>query len=409
MSTVSPTPAAQPWAECWATVGVTGTNGKTSTTALVAAILGAACRPCVSVTTVGDRVGGVAVDRRRGYEGFLELVHDAHLGGIRHGVVELTSVALAGGYAKLWRFDHAVFTNLSPDHFKAHGSWENYLAAKAQLFVHLPPGGSAVMNAADENSRLVERVTPAHASRRWFHAPSRGPALVPPDLAARRVEVDVHGTTVHLDTSRDGGLGARLGGALRTPMIGEVFAENALAAALMGDAMGCSASAICAGIEACRPPPGRFEVVHQRPTVVVDYAHTEDALTRTLHTARRIARGAVWVVFGAGGGAMAEKRRPMGEVAGELADHVVVTNDNPRDEDPAQIAAAIARGVRAAGQHPTVELDRAVAIRLALGAAAPDDVIVIAGKGHERGQIVGSAVLPHEDHAVVRAWRDARG
>ena len=215
-------------------------------------------------------------------------------------------------------------------------------------------------------------------------------------------------TTITLDERAGDGLARRLAGRLHTSLVGEVFAENALAAALVCDAMGCAPEAIVAGIAECRAPAGRFEIAGAEPAVVIDYAHTEDALARTLRTARRLVRGTLWLIMGAGGGAMPEKRRPMGEIAGELADRVVLTSDNPRDEDPAQIAADLAEGVAAADKTPLIELDRAAAIRLALDAAGPADLIVIAGKGHERGQTVRGTVLPHSDHDVVAAWRAAR-
>ncbi|MEM6996750.1 MAG: UDP-N-acetylmuramoyl-L-alanyl-D-glutamate--2,6-diaminopimelate ligase, partial [Myxococcota bacterium] len=387
---------------------VTGTNGKTSTTFLVAAAMRAAGHGVVRMGTLGNHVDDATapqpaweqIDGPRDAKTFYEVLERARKKGVVHAALEVTSQALARSYAKRWRFDHAVFTNLSPDHLDAHGSWEHYLAAKAQLFVHLGPGRTAVLNASDRHALFIDKAMPADIQRCWFSSPSRGPALTPPDLAASSVAVTAAGTSIALV---DGALSERLGGHLEVRMVGDVFAENALAAAAVSLAAGVDAPSIKRGLSTCPAVPGRFEVVHLDPTVVVDFAHTPDALARTCDTARALTRGQLIVVMGAGGNRSEEKRGPMGEETARRADVVFVTNANPRDEDPVEIAAAVVDGCQRAG-HARVHtiLDRRQAIEAAVGEAKPGDVVVIAGKGHETGQTIGAEVLPFSDVAEAR-------
>jgi UDP-N-acetylmuramoyl-L-alanyl-D-glutamate--2,6-diaminopimelate ligase len=366
-----------------------------------AAIVTAAGRGVLMINTLGYHIDGVVLsDLPKSLAGVHEAFRRAHGLGIRDAAVEVTSKALAEGYAKRWRFDLAVFTNLSPDHLKTHGTWEHYLASKAQLFVHLGPGRTAVLNAGDVHATLIDRAMPSDLLRRWFHAPHRGPALCPPDLAARSIDVSASGTAVTLEPSP---LAEKLGGALQLRMVGDVFAENAMAAALAADARGIEAHAIVTGLAACPSVAGRFEVLHPDPIVAVDYAHSPDALERTCDAARKLAAARVIVVFGAGGNSTPSKREPMGLAVGQRADVAWITNDNPRREDPATIAGALADGVRRGGRAEVhVELDRGKAIERAIAMARPGDVVVIAGKGHERGQIVGDVELPFSDADEVR-------
>jgi UDP-N-acetylmuramoyl-L-alanyl-D-glutamate--2,6-diaminopimelate ligase len=385
-------------------IGVTGTNGKTSTTWMIAAALRAAARSVLRISTVGVALDDAPVPRGRSFADFLDLLARAAAGGCRHAVIETTSLALAQGYARRWRFDLGVFTNLSADHFGTHGSWAHYLAAKTQLLMHLAPGRVAVLNAADPHALYADQAVPGDVVRRWFHAPSRGPALREPDLAALAVEVGPRGTRVRLARSP---AADALGGVLTTKMVGEVFAENAMAAALAALGAGAPGDAVARGISACPVVPGRFEVVDHgddRATCAVDYAHTPDALARTCATARRLAGDArVLVVFGSGGGQTADKRREMGEAVGAAADLAWVTSDNPRDDDPAEISAALLDGLRLGGRaRAGVEHDRARAIAAAVAEARAGDVLVVAGKGHEEGQVVRGRTEPFSDLAALR-------
>lgn len=400
-------PTAPPfaWAQDFLSIGVTGTNGKTSTTFLVAACMRAAGHGVVRIGTLGYHLatpGGTweDLDKARTQQGFYEALHEGAQRGCRHAALEVTSKALSIGYAKRWRFDHAVFTNLSPDHLDTHGSWEHYLAAKAQLFVHLGPGRTAVLNAADKHAVFVHRAIPPDVERVWFASPTRGPAQVPADLQAAKVEIGPSGTRVTLEPSP---LAERLGGALQVRLVGEVFAENALAAAGVCLAAGLDDDAVKQGLAACEVVPGRFEVVCRDPVVIVDYAHTPDALARTCDAARRLATRRLLVVMGAGGQRTKEKRRPMGEQTARRADLVFVTNDNPRGEDPTEIADAVVAGCeRVPEAQVRTILDRRAAIEAAIGEAGPGDVVVVVGKGHETGQIIGGQTLPFSDHDEVR-------
>lgn len=380
--------------------GVTGTNGKTSTTTLLAAIVRAAGERVFSATTLDYSLDGRPLAVQRSWPGFIAAAEQSRLAGARHAAVEITSQALAHGYAKRWRFDFAVFTNLSPDHFKSHGSWEHYLASKAQLFVHTSPGGAAILNARDPASLLIDRVTPADVRRVWYGSMSRGPCLKEHDLEAMSVRTSVDGTELTLAPSP---LAEALGGSLRVGFVGEVFAENALAAAAAALAADLPPEAVRAGLSRCPVVPGRFEVIGRAPATVVDYAHTPDALARTCATARALAgEGQVIVVFGAGGETDAGKRGPMGEAVGRVADVAVITTDNPRREDPAEIAAGLRAGALRGGRARIVEEpDRRRAIALALELAGPGDVVVVAGKGHESGQTLGGETLPFSDREVV--------
>jgi UDP-N-acetylmuramoyl-L-alanyl-D-glutamate--2,6-diaminopimelate ligase len=400
METPRPTLAPVAWANGFFTFGITGTNGKTSTTHLVASIVAAAGAHALAVSTVGYFLDGERLALPRSARGFVDAMQRLHEVGGRWAAVECTSKSLAEGYAKRWRFDLGVFTNLSPDHLQTHGSWEHYLASKAQLFTHLGPGRTAVLNAADRHSPLLARVIPNDVERRWYGSPTRGTLLHTADLAAAAVEVDADGTRVRLQPSP---WAEALGGELRVRMVGEVYAENALAAAVAGLCAELAPEHVVDGLERCPPVSGRFEVLARAPCVVIDYAHGPDALARTCDTARGLASGRLVVVFGAGGESTPSKRRPMGEAVGARADVAIVTSDNPRGEEPQAIADMLLEGLRTGGRAQVeVELDRGRAIERALELAGPRDVVVVAGKGHETGQEVHGEVLPFSDHDEIR-------
>jgi UDP-N-acetylmuramoyl-L-alanyl-D-glutamate--2,6-diaminopimelate ligase len=400
-SLARPTPAPFDWAEPFFTLGVTGTNGKTSTTLLIAAALRGAGHKVLTETTLGYQLDDQLLEVPRTHAGYLSAFERAAGEGCRHASIELTSQALGAGYAKRWRFDLGVYTNLSRDHLEAHASWEHYLGSKAQLFVHLGPGRTAVLNACDEAAQLLDVATPADVERVWYAVPSRGPALHAADLVAKRVDLTVEGTRVELEPSPRA---EALGGAVETRLVGEIFAENALAAAAAALAAGVSGEVVRRGIAGASGPAGRFEVVHRAPVIAIDYAHTPDALARTCDTARRLAGGGrVLVVFGAGGGFDPGKRGPMGQSVGSRADVAIVTTDNPRNENPREIARAVATGCRRGGRaYVRLEPDRRRAIAEALERARSGDVVVIAGKGHETGQRIGDRTIDLSDGDVVR-------
>jgi UDP-N-acetylmuramoyl-L-alanyl-D-glutamate--2,6-diaminopimelate ligase len=395
------------------TVGVTGTNGKTSTTRWTAACLARISRPVAQTTTLGSFLDDEPFATTRDFGGFLATMHAARDRGGRFAAIELTSEALARGFARAWPCRIGAFTNLSHDHLDAHGSPEHYLASKAQLFVALAPGGHAVLNACDEASSLLAEIVPVHAAIVRYAVPSRGPVRAvsarvseEPELLATSVEPGWEGTRIEI---RPHGALAHGPRALCIRAIGDIYAENALAALAAALVAGVPPDAAAAALAAAPVPPGRFEPVPggaRAPHVVVDYAHTPDALSRTLAVARRLCRGALVVVFGAGGDRDKDKREPMGAAA-SLADRVVLTSDNPRTEDPARIADAIRAGIRA-GVPVVTQLDRRTAIAGAIAAAAEGDVVVIAGKGHETRQIVGDRSAPFDDRAEARTALTAR-
>ena len=396
-------PARPTWADALLCVGVTGTNGKTSTTGMVAALLGLLARPVARTTTLGCFLDDEQLDVPAHYAGFLRTMERCVAAGGRFAALELTSEALAMGFAKSWPCKVAAFTNLSLDHSDAHGSAEHYLASKAQLFMHLPPGGTAVLNACDDNAELLLEVLPAEVDVLRYGVASRGAPWGALDLAATAITPSFDGTLATLTPSaRFPDLPSRL----VLEAIGEVFVENALAALGCALAVGVPAADAVLALATLPPPPGRFEIVRRRPYVVVDYAHTPDALGRTLATARALCRGTLTLVFGAGGDRDRAKRPLLGAAA-RAAERIVLTSDNPRSEAPEAIMTEIAAGI---GQHAGLvrEVDRTQAIRRALTTAREDDLILIAGKGHERTQEVHGVKLPFSDLALVRDWSSER-
>lgn len=398
MTAVRPPPAAPPWANSLFSVGITGTNGKTTTTAMTAALLAELARPVARVTTVGAFLDEERQEVPAHYAGFLETLQRCLDRGGRYAALEFTSEALAFGFAKAWPCRVAAFTNLSLDHSDAHGSPEHYLASKAQLFMALPPGGTAVLNGRDSAAQLLSEVIPAGVNVLTYGVPSRGEAWTALDLAAHSIRLGFEGTRFELDPCDRF---PELPRVLSIRAVGEIFVENALAALGAALASGVAAGAAASALARVPPPPGRFEIVRERPYAVVDYAHTPDALSRTLDTARALCSGRVSVVFGAGGQRDRSKRPLMG-VAARGADRVILTSDNPRNEDPMAIMDQIAEGLR---DHPDVvrEVDRARAIELALRAAAAEDLVLISGKGHELEQDSAGVRTASSDVAIVRS------
>jgi UDP-N-acetylmuramoyl-L-alanyl-D-glutamate--2,6-diaminopimelate ligase len=405
-------PAPPPWSPQLFTVGVTGTNGKTTTTAWIAAALkrhadAIGAGPVARATTVGFFLDDEPRPIDETYAGFLAGMHACVEAGGRYAAIELTSEALANGFARAWQCQVGVFTNLSHDHLDAHGTAEHYLASKAQLFVSLRAGATAILNASDPVFELLSEVIPDGVKVVSYAVPSRGAPQGAADVVATSVEVSWEGTRVAC-AARDASSG--LPAEVRVRAVGEVYAENALAALLAAVAAGVPPAEAARALASAPAPPGRFELVHERPHVVVDYAHSPDALSRTVQVARKLADrvgGRLVVVFGAGGKRDRAKRAPMGEAA-RPADHVILTSDNPRDEDPASIARALAQGLCGHASVRT-ELDRARAIALAIDMAGDDDVVLIAGKGHETEQLVGTATRRFSDVGAVKEALAARG
>ncbi len=392
-------PTPPEWSRDIFSVGVTGTNGKTTTTAQIAAVLEATLPMAASggvfrATTVGYFLRDRELTVERSYEGFVGALDEARRHGCGYAALEMTSEALARGFARAWPCRAAVFTNLTHDHLDAHQNPEHYLASKAQLFVALPAGGTAVLNAGDETAPLLREILPNGVKvLSYATMPSGGleALALPPSVTVSSCVVSREGTRAVL-TAHDSALGLD-----PTPMpvrvrgIGVPFMENGIAAALGAYAAGAPLSAALAALARAPLPPGRFELVDEAGTVAVDYAHTPDAIERTLETARALAAH-VTVVFGAGGDRDKAKRPLMGRAASS-ASRVVVTTDNPRSEDPRAIAEAIAAGV-AGDAKPELVLDRKEAIRRAIAEAPPGGLVLLLGKGHEK--------VPFSDVDVAR-------
>jgi UDP-N-acetylmuramoyl-L-alanyl-D-glutamate--2,6-diaminopimelate ligase len=384
------------------TLAVTGTNGKTSTTSMIAAIVGAAGEPPVRITTLGMWVGDEQIADDGSMASFVRTVRRARQVGARTLALEVTSRALAAGFAERWPAQIAVFTNLTHDHLDRHGTPERYLAAKAQLFVKLRAGGVAVLNAADPAAALLAEVLPPGTRRAGFLAQRNAVAGdLPVELSVARVEHDERGLQIALGASP---LAAKLGGALQLRLLGAFQADNALAAALAADAAGYDAGAIGRGLGEFEGVPGRFEICSREPLALVDYAHSPDALARVLESARQLATrrgGRLACVFGCGGERDSGKRPHMGELADRLADVVWLTTDNPRTENPVEIAAMVRAG--SAGRAVWHDVpERRSAIAEALGWADPHDVVVIAGRGAETHQQLASGPVPFSDTDAVR-------
>jgi len=387
-------------------VGITGTNGKTTTTYLLEAVFRAAgWRPGVLGTT-GARLDGVV--RPLGYttpeatelQALLREMADA---GVQAVALELSSHALVQRRGYGLDLDVAVFTNLSHDHLDYHGTLEAYLDAKLMLFdgrnaSHPVKSATAVVNTDDP---VAERVVAA--ARRGGMKVLRFGAAAGTDVRIARVEATSGGLVVELVTG--------IVTEVRLPLLGRYNAWNAAGAFAAALALGVTPACAAAGLAAVEGVPGRLErIATARPfEVVVDYAHTPDALQRSLAAMREHARGRLLLVFGCGGERDRAKRPVMGHAARAGADEVWVTSDNPRGEDPAAIAQEILAGAGGAGGPVHLELDRHAAIALALAAARPGDAVLIAGKGHESTQTLGERVLPFDDREVARELLRAGG
>ncbi len=389
-------------------VGVTGTNGKTTTTWMLESIFRAAGRRPGVIGTTGyrlddeTRAAPFTTPEAPELQGLLrEMVGR----GIQAVAMEVSSHALVQRRAYGVEFDAVVFTNLSQDHLDFHGTMDAYLDAKLMLF---DGRNGAARKHATAVVNLDDAAAPSvlEAARRGGQALFRyraEPGLPPEGLELRLAEVTPvpEGLALVVVTATPGAraaAGARH--AFTLPMLGRHNASNAAAAFATALALGLPAPAIARGLAALRGVPGRLERVTagQPFEVVVDYAHTPDALARALAACREHARGRVLLVFGCGGDRDRAKRPIMGRIAGEASDLAWVTNDNPRGEDPAAIAAAIVAG---SPRPLTVVLDRREAIAAAIAAAAARDILLIAGKGHETTQTIGTRVLPFDDRAVA--------
>jgi UDP-N-acetylmuramoyl-L-alanyl-D-glutamate--2,6-diaminopimelate ligase len=376
--------------------GITGTNGKTTTAFLVRSILEQAGHRTGLLGTVASIVGGVqepverttpeAIDLQATFARMLD-------SGDTACAMEVSSHALHLRRVEGIHFAARVFTNLTQDHLDFHPSMEDYFVAKRMLFDR--PGGPSIVNADDEYGCRLAREIPGALTFGIEHEA---------DYRAHGVEFDTAGSTFTLRGPGGDDL------PIRTRLPGLFNVQNALAAIAATHALGVPVETAVRALETAERVPGRFEPVDegQEFAVLVDYAHTPDSLENVLRAAREITRGRLHVVFGAGGDRDQGKRPLMGRVASDLADRAIVTSDNPRSEDPGAIVDQVLAGTGGAAER---EVDRRRAIALAIEAAEPGDVVVIAGKGHEQGQeFEGGRKEPFDDVTVAReALRETLG
>jgi UDP-N-acetylmuramoyl-L-alanyl-D-glutamate--2,6-diaminopimelate ligase len=378
-------------------IGITGTNGKTTTAYLVASIFEAADVPCGVLGTVGYRIGDEVREATRTTPEAPD-VHRLMREMVNRGcgacAMEVSSHALSLRRVDGISFSAAVFTNLTRDHLDFHEDMEAYFQAKRRLFELLPDGAASLINLDDPRGASLA----TFAKRPITYAINRAADITPGPLSfsldGLSFDVRTPGGPLHIASS----------------LVGRPNVYNILAAIAAATALDVPFGAIEQGIAALDGVPGRFQVASDKTddvTVVVDYAHTDDALRNLLETARPLARGRLITVFGCGGDRDRTKRPLMGAVAGRLSDVIVITSDNPRTEEPRRIIEEIQRGItpdtrRDSEQRILTYVDRREAIARAVELATPGDLVLIAGKGHERYQAIGTTVLPFDDVAVAR-------
>jgi UDP-N-acetylmuramoyl-L-alanyl-D-glutamate--2,6-diaminopimelate ligase len=372
--------------------GVTGTNGKTSTATLLAAILEARWGAAGFIGTTGYRTRHREIEADRTtpeapviQEILAELVAD----GVPAAAMEVSSHALALDRAEGCRFDVAVFTNLTRDHLDFHRDMESYFAAKRRIFDLRKPGCAGIVNADDPfGRRLLGEAAPMVG-----FSPSGEPA----DFRAASTRCDISGTTVEVEHA---------GGTFRleSPLLGRFQVSNLLGAAAAAVRLGIDDATISRAVAGVSNVPGRLERVEagQPYPILVDYAHTPDALERLLAAVRELTDRKIILVFGCGGDRDRGKRAPMGEIAGRMADIAIATSDNPRSENPDAILRDVEVGLAASGATKYLKIaDRREAIRSAIELSNPGTVVVIAGKGHETTQVIGNEAMPFDDRKVA--------
>jgi len=377
-------------------IGITGTNGKTTTSYLVASIFQAARIKCGVLGTVAYRIGDEIRESTHTTPeapDVQQLLREMLDRGCGACAMEVSSHALSLRRVDAMTFSAGVFTNLTRDHLDFHGDMESYFRAKRRLFEELPQDAPSLINLDDPRGAAVVEVS----ARPVTYAINQPADITPGPLA-----YSFEGLAFDIRTPR---------GTLQvtSQLVGRPNVYNILAAVSTAVALDLPFDAIEKGIRTLLAVPGRFEVVSSAQDdimVVVDYAHTDDALRNLLETARPLAHGRLITVFGCGGERDRTKRPLMGAVASRLSDVIVITSDNPRREDPGRIIEEVQRGITSDTQRPGSQLfaivDRHAAVMKAIEIARPGDLVLLAGKGHEKYQIVGDASLPFDDVAVAR-------
>ena len=381
-----------------AATGITGTNGKTTTTFLTEALFNAVARTTVLIGTIECHVAGevrASIHTTPESRDLFELMAEGAARGATELVTEVSSHALDQGRMFGVPFDVAVFTNLTRDHLDYHQTMENYFAAKRLLFdgTVYPAPRVAVLNANDPRSEELAVAARSAGAEVRTYGIGKG------DWRASSFRLTPSGATIELETPAGSA-------SVTSRLAGEVNVLNLLAAFTAAHARGVGFAQLTAAVSSLQPVPGRFQPVSagQPFMVIVDYAHTDDALRNLTALARQMtkANGArVITLFGCGGDRDRTKRPKMGQAAGEGSDFVVATSDNPRSEDPAAILSEVEPGLQSTGVEYVVEVDRATGIRLALRSARPGDVVLLAGKGHEKEQILADRTISFDDSEVA--------
>jgi UDP-N-acetylmuramoyl-L-alanyl-D-glutamate--2,6-diaminopimelate ligase len=377
-----------------ALTGITGTNGKTTTSYLIDSILRAAGKTTALIGTIEYHLAGrvlPAVNTTPESLDLNRLFTELEAAGGTHATMEVSSHALALGRVYGLQFHTAIFTNLTRDHLDFHQTMENYFAAKQMLFsgAGAPPPVWAVLNRDDEWCRRVE--IPRQSEVLWFGL-GQGATV-----RARHISSNLQGLRFELQSRKVRFM-------VESPLLGRINVYNILAACCTGLSYGFDPDIIAAGIAQCRAVPGRFERVDEGQPfgVVVDYAHTDDALKNTIAVARGLAPKRIITLFGCGGDRDRAKRPLMGKAAAENSDFVVLTSDNPRSEDPLAIMNDALVGIRRTDVPLVVEPDRATAIARAIKEARPGDIVILAGKGHETYQVLKDRTIAFDDREVAR-------
>jgi UDP-N-acetylmuramoyl-L-alanyl-D-glutamate--2,6-diaminopimelate ligase len=375
-----------------AVVGITGTNGKTTTAYLVSALFESAGVKAGLLSTVTYRIADEEREASRTTPEASDLqamLREMVERGCRACAMEVSSHALSLHRVDGMRFSAAVFTNLTREHLDFHGDMAGYFAAKRRLFEMLPSGAPAAINLDDPYGKALSKIV----ARPVTYAINQ-----PADVTPGPLSFSMEGLDFEVRTPR-GLLRAR------STLVGRSNVYNVLAAVTTCTALDLPFTAIEKGLASLEGVPGRFQVVSTKAddvVVIVDYAHTDDALRSLLETARPLAAGRLITVFGCGGERDRTKRPLMGAVAARLSDLVIVTSDNPRGEDPMRIIEEIKRGLSPSSTEHLIREDRAAAIQKAVEVARAGDTILLAGKGHEKSQVIGSRAEPFDDVAVAR-------
>jgi UDP-N-acetylmuramoyl-L-alanyl-D-glutamate--2,6-diaminopimelate ligase len=372
-------------------IGITGTNGKTTTSFLIKSIMESAGIRCGLIGTIYYQVG---VDQKKAWNTTPEsadlcrMFYEMYQNGQRGCVLEVSSHALALRRVNYLEFEAAVFTNLTQDHLDFHQNMDEYYSSKKRLFSLLKENGTAIINFDNEYGQKL--MSELRGNKCSFGSKGSGFVL------AKTWQSSIDG--LQIDVS----IGDELV-TLNSALIGEFNVENILAAISTGVALGIDINTIKTGIEKVTNIPGRLESIalQNGVTAVVDYSHTPDALEKALKVLRKLTKNKLWVVFGCGGDRDKAKRPIMGKIALTLADQIIITSDNPRSEDPEMIISDIRSGIKERGDIK-VEVDRRKAIQQALSGAGSGDTILIAGKGHEDYQEIKGVKYPFDDRLIVR-------